>query len=98
MTKKFKDSSVKNTKPNQYGSSTNKKKPARKPTKKPTIDLKAKGLNDRLNAFPGWLNFQSLAIGIDKNLFKPVNVYWEVSVKMNHGMQSGGKRIGNKVL
>lgn len=45
MTKKFKDSSVKNTKPNQYGSSTNKKKTARKPTKKPTIDLKAKGLN-----------------------------------------------------
>jgi hypothetical protein len=101
MTKKFKDSSVKNTKPNQYGSSTNKKKPARKPTKKPTIapsDLKAKGVNDRLNVFSVWLNFQSLAIGIDKDLFKPVNVCWEVSVKMNHGVKSGGKRIGNKVL
>ena len=55
---------------------TNKKKPARKPTKKPTIapsDLKAKELNDRLNAFPVWLNFQPLALGIDKDVFRLVN-------------------------
>ena len=71
---------------------TNKKKPARKPTKKPTIapsDLKAKELNDRLNAFPVWLNFQPLAIGIDKDLFKLVN---------DEQFPGGSKKVVQKVL
>lgn len=71
---------------------TNKKKPARKPTKKPTIapsDLKAKELNDRLNAFPVWLNFQPLAIGIDKDLFKLVN---------DERFSGGSKKVVQKVL
>ncbi|WP_020396626.1 ProQ/FINO family protein [Thiolinea disciformis] len=56
--------------------STAKKKPARKPTKKPTTppsDLKAQALNERLNAFPVWANFQPLAIGIDKAIYQLVN-------------------------
>ena len=71
---------------------TNKKKPARQPTKKPTIapsDLKAKELNDRLNAFPVWLNFQPLAIGIDKDLFKLVN---------DEQFPGGSKKVVQKVL
>lgn len=71
---------------------TNKKKPARKPTKKPTIapsDLKAKELNDRLNAFPVWLNFQPLAIGIDKDVFKLVN---------DEQFSGGSKKVVQKVL
>ena len=71
---------------------TNKKKPARKPTKKPTMapsDLKAKELNNRLNAFPVWLNFQPLAIGIDKDLFKLVN---------DEQFPGGSKNFFQKVL
>jgi hypothetical protein len=53
------------------------KKPPRKPqTKKPVIapgDLKAKELNDRLNGFNVWLNYQPLALGIEKQIFKLVN-------------------------
>ncbi len=74
------------------GKPTNKKKPARKPTKKPTIapsELKAKELNDRLNAFPVWLNFQPLAIGIDKDLFKLVN---------DEQFPGGSKKVVQKVL
>ena len=74
------------------GKPTNKKKPTRKPTKKPTIapsDLKAKELNDRLNAFPVWLNFQPLAIGIDKDLFKLVN---------DEQFPGGSKKVVQKVL
>ena len=55
-----------------------KKKPPRKPQPKkkltpPPSALKAKELNDRLNGFPVWLNFQPLAIGVDKDLFRLVN-------------------------
>ena len=74
------------------GKPTNKKKPARKPTKKPTTapsDLKAKELNDRLNAFPVWLNFQPVAIGIDKDLFKLVN---------DEQFPGGSKKVVQKVL
>lgn len=53
------------------------KKPTRKPQpKKPVIapsDLKAKELNDRLNGFNVWLNYQPLALGIEKQIFKLVN-------------------------
>lgn len=53
------------------------KKPPRKPQpKKPIIapsDLKAKELNDRLNGFNVWLNYQPLALGIEKQIFKLVN-------------------------
>ena len=45
-------------------------------TKKPVIapsDLKARELNDRLNGFPVWLNFQPLAIGVEKEVYRPVN-------------------------
>ena len=71
---------------------TNKKKPARKPTKKPTMapsDLKAKELNDRLNGFNVWLNFQPLALGIDKDLFKLVN---------DEQFPGGSKKVVQKVL
>jgi hypothetical protein len=54
-----------------------KNKPPRTPAqKKPRVspsDLNASELNDRLNGFPVWLNFQPLAIGIDKDLFRLVN-------------------------
>lgn len=36
-------------------------------------DLKAKELNDRLNGFNVWLNYQPLALGIEKQIFKLVN-------------------------
>ena len=36
-------------------------------------DLKARELNERLAAFPVWLNYQPLAIGIDKDIFRLVN-------------------------
>ena len=54
------------------------KKPPRKPAapKKqvtPPSDLKARELNDRLNAFHIWIMFQPLAVGIEKELFKLVN-------------------------
>lgn len=53
------------------------KKPPRKPqSKKPVIapsDLKAKELNERLNGFNVWLNYQPLALGIEKQIFKLVN-------------------------
>lgn len=50
---------------------------------------RAKELNDRLNAFPVWLNFQPLAIGIDKDRFKLVN---------NEQFLSGSKKVVQKVL
>ena len=71
---------------------TNKKKPARKPTKKPTMapsDLKAKELNDRLNGFNVWLNFQPLALGIDKEVFRLVN---------HEQFPGGSKKVVQKVL
>ncbi|MEB4590906.1 ProQ/FINO family protein [Candidatus Thiothrix sp. Deng01] len=53
------------------------KKPARKPApKKPVIspsDLKARELNDRLNAFSVWRDYLPLAIGVDKDVFRLVN-------------------------
>ena len=51
-----------------------KKKPPRKP-KKPVVkpsDLKAKELNDRLNGFLIWLNFQPLALGIETTIYRLV--------------------------
>ena len=53
-----------------------KKKPARVSKPKMEVspsDLKARELNDRLNAFPVWLNYQPLAIGVDKEIFRLVN-------------------------
>ncbi|EIJ34530.1 ProQ/FINO family protein [Thiothrix nivea] len=54
-----------------------KKKPARKPAIKPPVtppsDLKARELNDRLNAFTVWRDYLPLAIGIDKDVFRLVN-------------------------
>jgi sRNA-binding protein len=35
--------------------------------------MKARELNDRLNSFPVWLNYQPLIIGIDKDVFRLVN-------------------------
>lgn len=35
-------------------------------------DLKAKELNDRLNGFLVWLNFQPLAIGIETTIYRLV--------------------------
>lgn len=59
---------------------SNKSKPKKPPRKtqpkKPVIapsDLKAKELNDRLNGFNVWLNYQPLALGIEKQIFKLVN-------------------------
>ena len=63
--------------PNKAKDKGGKKKPPRKPPPKkkvtPPSDLKAKELNDRLNGFPVWLNYQPLAIGVDKDLFRLVN-------------------------
>lgn len=62
--------------PTNKASNTKKKPPRKLATKKPVVapsDLKARELNDRLNGFPVWLNFQPLAIGSDKDLFKLVN-------------------------
>lgn len=64
-------------KPKPAGSKGKTKKSPRKPQpKKPVIapsDLKAKELNDRLNGFNVWLNYQPLALGIEKQIFKLVN-------------------------
>jgi hypothetical protein len=100
-------------KPKPTGKATTKKKPPRKPApKKPVIspsELKARELNDRLNAFPVWLNFQPLAIGIDKDVFRLVNdeqfpgaskgvVRRTLAMHANHGrylqaMVQGGARF-----
>ncbi len=69
------------------------KKPPRKPQpKKPVIapsDLKARELNDRLNGFNVWLNFQPLALGIDKEVFRLVN---------HEQFPGGSKKVVQKVL
>ena len=56
---------------------TKPKKPPRKPAPKkqitPPSDLKARELNDRLNAFTVWLHYQPLAIGVDKDIYRLVN-------------------------
>lgn len=53
------------------------KRSPRKPQPKKLViapsDLKAKELNDRLNGFNVWLNYQPLALGIEKQIFKLVN-------------------------
>lgn len=69
-----------------------KKKLARKPSKKPTIapsDVKAKALNERLNVFPVWSNFQPLAIGVDRDVFRLVN---------NEHFPGASKKVVQKVL
>jgi hypothetical protein len=64
-------------KPKPPANKTKPKKPTRKPQPKkqvtPPSDLKARELNDRLNGFAVWLNFQPLALGIEKDLFRLVN-------------------------
>ena len=53
-----------------------KKKPARVSKPKMAVspsDLRAHELNERLNVFPVWQNYQPLAIGIDKDIFRLVN-------------------------
>lgn len=64
-------------KPKPTTNKTKPKKPPRKPAPKkqvtPPSDLKARELNDRLNGFFVWLNFQPLAIGVDKEIFRLVN-------------------------
>ena len=53
-----------------------KKKPARVSKPKMAVspsDLKARELNERLSTFPVWSNYQPLAIGIDKDIFRLVN-------------------------
>jgi len=44
-----------------------------KPKKTPPSDLKARELNDRLNGFDVWLNYQPLSIGVDQEIFRLVN-------------------------
>ena len=65
-------------KPPPKNKAPTKRKPPRKGTKKPLAspsDLKARELNDRhrLNAFPVWLNYQPLAVGIDREIFRLVS-------------------------
>lgn len=50
------------------------KKPRRpsKPKKTPPSDLRARELNDSLNGFLVWLNYQPLAIGIEKQIFQHI--------------------------
>ena len=43
-----------------------------KPRKTPPSDLRARELNDSLNAFDVWRNHQPLALGIDKQLFRHI--------------------------
>lgn len=75
------------------GNKSKPKKPPRKPQpKKPVIapsDLKAKELNDRLNGFNVWLNYQPLALGIEKQIFKLVN---------DEHFPGGSKKVVQKVL
>ena len=53
------------------------KKPRKPPAPKkqvtPPSQLKLRELNDRLNAFRVWFDFQPLAIGIEKEIFRLVN-------------------------
>ncbi|UOG91521.1 MAG: ProQ/FINO family protein [Candidatus Thiothrix sulfatifontis] len=53
------------------------KKPRKPPAPKkqvtPPSQLKIRELNDRLNAFRVWFDFQPLAIGIEKEIFRLVN-------------------------
>ncbi|QTR49513.1 ProQ/FINO family protein [Candidatus Thiothrix anitrata] len=64
-------------KPKPPANKTKPKKPPRKPAPKkqitPPSDLKARELNDRLNGFSVWFNFQPLAIGVDKDIYRLVN-------------------------
>ena len=69
-----------------------KKKPAQVSKPKMTVspsDLKARELNDRLNAFPVWLNYQPLAIGVDKDIFRLVNA---------EQFPGGSKKVVQKML
>lgn len=56
---------------------TKPKRPPRKPQPKkqvtPPSDLKMRELNDRLNGFQVWREYQPLCIGIDKDIFRLVN-------------------------
>ncbi len=51
----------------------NRKRQPPKPKKTPPSELRAKELNDSLNNFSVWLNYQPLALGIEKQIFKHVN-------------------------
>jgi hypothetical protein len=64
------DASSYPAKPNRNAKPRNKPKPkprAKKKAYKPSDD-KVKELNDRLNVYPVWLNYQPLAIGIEREL------------------------------
>ena len=69
------------------------KRPARKPQPKkqvtPPSDLKARELNDRLNAYRVWSMFQPLALGVEKEVFKLVN---------DECFPGGSKKVVQKVL
>jgi len=69
------------------------KKPARRPQpQKPVISpsgLRAKALNERLNAFPVWREFRPLCIGVDHEIYRLVN---------DERFAGGSKKVVQKVL
>ena len=64
---------IKPKQPKQKKPKPNRKRQPPKPKKTPPSELRAKELNDSLNNFPVWLNYQPLALGIEKQLFKHIN-------------------------
>ena len=59
----------------------------RKPQKSPS-DIRAKEVNDSLNAYPVWLHYQPLAVGVERQIFQHI---------AKHAL-SASKRVVQKML
>ena len=64
---------IKPKQPKQKKPKPNRKRQPPKPKKTPPSELRAKELNDSLNNYKAWRDYQPLALGIEKQLFKHIN-------------------------
>ena len=64
---------IKPKQPKQKKPKPNRKCQPPKPKKTPPSELRAKELNDSLNNYKAWRDYQPLALGIEKQLFKHIN-------------------------
>ena len=64
---------IKPKQPKQKKPKPNRKRQPPKPKKPPPSELRAKELNDSLNNYKAWRDYQPLALGIEKQLFKHIN-------------------------
>lgn len=64
---------IKPKQPKQKKPKPNRKRQPPKPKKTPPSELRAKEVNDSLNNYKVWREYQPLALGIEKQLFKHIN-------------------------